>query len=76
MLSLLALLALTIFCFIKDNKTPLQDPPTWSLVLALSICYHARLQDRNGFEEGVVQQFGELLALTGGVQQFKDEIRW
>ena len=60
----------------KDGKTPLQDVPTWALVLALSICYHARLQDRDDFENGVVQQFSPPLALTGGVQQFKDEIRW
>ena len=45
-------------------------------MLALSICYHARLQDRNDFECGVVQQFSPPLALTGGVQQYKDEIRW
>ena len=60
----------------KDNKTPLQDAATWALVLALSICYHARLQDRDGFENGVVQQFRPPLVLTEGVQQFKDEIRW
>ena len=35
--------------FFQDDKTPLQDAPTWALVLALSICYHARLQDRNDF---------------------------
>ena len=45
-------------------------------MLALSICYHARLQDRNDFECEVVQQFSPPLALTGRVQQFKDEIRW
>ena len=44
--------------------------------MSLSICYHARLQDRAEFENGVVQQFKPPLALPGGVQQFRNEIKW
>ena len=46
-----------------------------SLVLAISVCYHARLQDREEYEEGVAKQFTPSL-LPGGVDQFRDEIRW
>ena len=58
-----------------------QDPPgpnnvSRSLVLALSVCYHARLQDREDYEEGVAYQFTPPLNLPGGAQQFRNEIRW
>ena len=46
-----------------------------SLVLAVSVCYHARLQDREEYEEGVAQKF-TLRLLPGGVDQFRDEMRW
>ena len=48
---------------------------TRSLVLALSVCYHARLQEREEFEEGVVSQFTAPLTLLGKEQQFRMEIR-
>ena len=48
---------------------------TRSLVLALSVCYHARLQERRQFEEGVVKQFRDPLFLPGGIKQFQTEIR-
>ena len=48
---------------------------TRSLVLALSVCYHARLQERKEFELGVVKQFYDPLKLPGGVIQFKTEIK-
>eukprot|EP00731_Ephydatia_muelleri_P024235 Em0016g506a len=60
----------------KEKKTPLTDPVSRSLVLALSVCYHARLQDRTDYENGVSKQFIPPLALPGGVVQFKDEIKW
>ena len=49
---------------------------TRALVLALSVCYHARLQDRKDYEEGVVEHFIGPINLPGGSQQFTDEIRW
>ena len=49
---------------------------TRSLILALSVCYHARLSNREDYEEGVAREFAAPLHLPGGVQQFRDEIRW
>ena len=43
-----------------------------SLVLAVSVCYHARLQDREEYEEGVAKQFTPPML----PDQFRDEIRW
>lgn len=51
------------------------DPVTRSLVLAIGVCYHARLQDREDFEQRVAAQFSSPLALPGGAQQFRDEIK-
>ena len=51
------------------------DPVTRSLVLALGVCYHARLQDRRDFERRVAAEFSPPLTLPGGEQQFRDEIR-
>ena len=47
-----------------------------ALILSLSICYHARLQHRRAYEEGVSQQFVNPLSLPGGDERFRDEIRW
>ena len=49
---------------------------TRALVLALSVCYHARLQDRKEYEKGVVKRFIGPIDLPGRSQQFRDEIRW
>ena len=49
---------------------------TRALILSLSVCYHARLQDRTGYEKGVSKQFVNPLSLPGGDKQFRDEIRW
>ena len=49
---------------------------TRSLVLAVSVCYHARLSDREEYEEGVGNEFTAPLALHGGGEQFRNEIRW
>ena len=51
------------------------DNVTRSLVLALSVCYHARLQDRGEYEQGVAQMFTSPLKLEGA-DQFRNEIRW
>jgi hypothetical protein len=50
---------------------------TRALILSLSVCYHARLQDRDTYEGGVSEQFKlNPLSLPGGVGRFRDEIRW
>ena len=49
---------------------------TRSLILAVSVCYHARLSDRKEYEVGIAQQFTAPLALSGEVEQFRNEIRW
>ena len=57
-------------------QPPSPDPITRSLLLAISVCYHARLQDREDYEEGVTAQFVAPLGLPGGAAQFRDEIQW
>jgi hypothetical protein len=49
---------------------------TRALVLSLSVCYHARLQKRDEYEEMIAQEFKGTLYLPGGSEQFRDEIRW
>ena len=49
---------------------------TRSLVLAVSVCYHARLGDREEYEEGMANEFTAPLALPDGREQFRNEIRW
>ena len=57
-------------------QPPSPDAITRSLLLAISVCYHARLQDREDYEEGVTAQFVAPLGLPGGAAQFRDEIQW
>ena len=49
---------------------------TRSLILAVSVCYHARLTDREEYEEGVSRMFTAPLTLTREVEEFRDVIRW
>lgn len=56
-------------------KVSVDNDTTRSLILAVSVCYHARLTSRLEFENGVVQQFEHPLKLIGR-DQFCDEIRW
>ena len=43
---------------------------TRALVLAIGVCYHAKLQDkRQDFREVVAQSFGAPCALSGGEKQ-------
>ena len=62
----------------EDQDTGYVSPGsiTRALVLALSVCYHARLHDREDYEEGVVDHFIGPIDLPGGSEQFRDEIRW
>lgn len=47
-----------------------------ALVLSLSVCYHARLDNREEYEEGVAEYFTGPIELVYGSDQFRDEIRW
>ena len=47
-----------------------------ALVLSLSVCYHARLQNRAEYEEGVANCFTGPISLPNGAHQFRNEIRW
>ena len=49
---------------------------TRSLILSISVCYHARLNDREEFEEEIAHEFTAPLTLSGGADQFRNEIRW
>ena len=42
--------------------------------MAIAVCYHARLQEREQFEELIVQNFRSPYHIPGGRQQFVDEI--
>ena len=49
---------------------------TTAMILTLSVCYHARLQERADYEELVSASFTSPLNLSGGAQQFRNEIKW
>ena len=49
---------------------------TTALILAVSVCYHARLQKRAEYEDKVSAKFVAPLALPGGAAQFRNEITW
>ena len=59
--------------FLKDKESV--DLITRALILSLSVCYHARLQERAEFEEGVVAQFMAPIDCDS-VVRFHDEIKW
>ena len=42
--------------------------------MAVAVCYHARLQERNQFEEVIVKTFGPPYHIPGGREQFVEEI--
>ena len=44
------------------------------MVLAISVCYHARLQDREEYEEGVTEQI--YAGTPDLVNLIRDELRW
>ena len=63
--------------FMKD--VPEHQHPsniTTALILAVSVCYHARLQKRTKYEDRVCAKFVAPLALPGGAAQFRNEIIW
>ena len=42
--------------------------------MAVAVCYHARLQERDQFEEVIVQYFKPPYHIPGGKEQFVEEI--
>ena len=52
------------------------DQMTRSLILALSVCYYARLQDRTQYEKQICRAFQYPLSLPDGVRSFREEIQW
>ena len=65
-----------------NTELPEEQHPsdiTSALVLAVSVCYHARLsqgQHRTEYEEIVAAKFAAPIALPGGAAQFRNEITW
>ena len=47
---------------------------TRSLVLALGVCYHACLKNREQYREAVARYFTPPLLLPGGADQIEEEI--
>ena len=66
----------------QDDEAALPPRPrplnnvTIALILSLSVCYRARLQDREPYEEHIAVCFNNPLVLHGGDERFRDEIRW
>ena len=46
-----------------------------SLILALAVCYIARLEDRSDYYAYIETQFKNDFVLEGGVNQMKNEIK-
>lgn len=67
-----------IYTITYTQGTGSQSPNnlTRALLLSLSVCYHARLQHRLDYEEGVAAQFKHPLNLPSKAEQLRNEIRW
>ncbi|KAJ7339358.1 hypothetical protein OS493_005752 [Desmophyllum pertusum] len=63
--------------FTDDSQGTLTDdidPITWSLILALGVCYQARLRDRTEYRETVANSFRRPCRLPGGAERIEREI--
>ena len=58
-----------------ERRLPPLDTLTRSLVLALGVCYQARLHDRRSLLDAVVKHFRPPCAVPGGVEQLGREIK-
>lgn len=56
----------------EGNKPGRITDVTRAIILAVSVCYHARLQERRDYETGVSRE----LNIPGGVNRFRKEIQW
>ena len=50
------------------------DPITWSLIMALEVCYQARLQNRDEYRQEVAKVFSPPCRLPGGPDRIETEI--
>ena len=50
------------------------DRITWSLILALGVCYQARLRDRDEYRQAVAKSFQSPCRLPGGAERIGKEI--
>ena len=61
---------------VKEKQVHLLDNTTRAMVLAISVCYHARLQKRTDYEEMIADMFHKPLYLPGKGEQLRKEIQW
>ena len=50
------------------------DQITWSLIMALGVCYQARLQNRDEYRQEVAKVFSPPCRLPGGPDRIQEEI--
>ena len=60
----------------EESRLPLLDTLTRSLVLALGVCYLARLHDRRSLLDAVVNHFKPPCSVVGGSEQLGREIKY
>ena len=63
-----------VFFFPKETLSDEIDPITWSLILALGVCYQARLTYRDKYRETVAKSFRQPCRLPGGAERIEREI--
>lgn len=61
-------------CHLKGTLSDDINQITWSLILALGVCYQARLQDRGDYREAVGKAFRRPCILPGGPDRIEYEI--
>ncbi|XP_078382607.1 E3 ubiquitin-protein ligase rnf213-alpha-like isoform X3 [Oculina patagonica] len=59
---------------LQGNVSDDIDRITWSLILALGVCYQARLRDRDEYREAVAKSFQHPCRLPGGAERIAREI--
>ena len=62
------------YVFPKGDISGHIDRITWSLILALGVCYQARLTDRREYRESVARSFRHPCRLPGGAERIEREI--
>ena len=60
----------------QGEDSVLLDDITRAMIMSLSVCYHARLRQRGSFEDHICRYFKPPLGLSGGSEQFRNEIKW
>ena len=70
---MLAIKLYFIFCVYMQPKDIKTDKITTSLVLAISVCYHARMENRKPFEKFIVKTFHDSRSFSN--REFKSIIQ-